>query len=274
MRISLAADELTGVAPLIAGALAERGHETILHGALGEKERADWAWSSEAAARDVFEGRAEQAIVCCWTGTGASIAANKVPGVRAALCIDAFSADGARRWNDANALALSLRTTSQALLGEILDAWFAAAPSAIPQDAANVAHVAAITTDAGAILPELAVSDGRAAVAFYESALGAVERHRVGGTDEEPSLVSCLTVAGASFWVHDESPEHGLHSPQSMGGASARMLLVVADPTALHARAVLNGAHEATRVRREHGWLVGRIEDPFGHHWEIGRPLA
>ena len=74
--------------------LRSRGHEPILHGAYAEDERADWAWASEAAARDVAEGRAEQAIVACWTGTGASIAANKVPGIRAALCGDAPTADG------------------------------------------------------------------------------------------------------------------------------------------------------------------------------------
>lgn len=113
----------------------------IVHGALAPEERRDWAWASEAAARDVAEGRAEQAVVCCWTGTGASIAANKVPGVRAALCVDAATAEGARRWNDANVLALSLRGTSQALMDEILDAWFAAAPSPEADDRANVAHL-------------------------------------------------------------------------------------------------------------------------------------
>src|ERR687886_2839141 len=128
MRISVAADERTGVAEAVVDELRRRGHEPVLHGALNDSERDDWAWASEAAARDVAEGRADQAVVACWTGTGASIAANKVPGVRAALCADAATADGARRWNDANVLALSLRTTSEALLAEILDAWFAAAP--------------------------------------------------------------------------------------------------------------------------------------------------
>ena len=109
MRIALAADELTGVAEAIPEELRRRGHEPILHGAYADEERPDWAWASEAAARDVADGRAEQAIVACWTGTGASIAANKVPGIRAALCADAQTADGARRWNDANVLALSLR---------------------------------------------------------------------------------------------------------------------------------------------------------------------
>ena len=85
--------------------------------------------------------------MCCWTGTGASIAANKVGGVRAALCGDAITADGARRWNDANVLALSLRATSEAELEEILDAWFAAAPSGEAEDRANVAHLAEIERD-------------------------------------------------------------------------------------------------------------------------------
>jgi len=141
MRISVSADERTGVADAVVERLRGLGHEPLLHGALAEGERDDWAWASEAAARDVADGRADQGIVCCWTGTGASIAANKVAGVRAALCGDAQTAEGARRWNDANVLALSLRTTSEALLEEILDAWFAGEPSAEADDAANVGHL-------------------------------------------------------------------------------------------------------------------------------------
>lgn len=144
MRISVSADEIAGVAGLVVGELERRGHETIAHGALAKDERRDWAWASEAAARDVAEGRAEQALVCCWTGTGASIAANKVPGVRAALCFDAPTAEGARRWNDANVLALSLRATSEAELSEILDAWFSARPSSEAGDRANVERLAEI----------------------------------------------------------------------------------------------------------------------------------
>jgi ribose 5-phosphate isomerase B len=148
MRISLAADELTGVAAAVPDELRRRGHEPIVHGAYVVGERPDWAWASEAAARDVAEGRAEQAVVACWTGTGASIAANKVPGIRAALCVDAQTAGGARRWNDANVLALSLRLTSPAGLSEILDAWFAAEPSEDRPDAENIAHVAEIERSA------------------------------------------------------------------------------------------------------------------------------
>jgi ribose 5-phosphate isomerase B len=144
MRISVAADELVGVAGPLLQELRRRGHEPLVHGALSGEERDDWAWASEAAARDVAEGRAEQGIVCCWTGTGASIAANKVSGIRAALCGDAATAEGARRWNDANVLALSLRSTSEPELGEILDAWFEAAPSDDAGDRANVEHLGEI----------------------------------------------------------------------------------------------------------------------------------
>jgi ribose 5-phosphate isomerase B len=141
MRIAVAADELTGVARALPEELRRRGHEPVLHGAYVEAERSDWAWASEAAARDVAEGRTEQAVVACWTGTGASIAANKVPGVRAALCADAQTAAGARRWNDANVLALSLRATSQAELEEILDAWFSGGASSDASDVENIAHL-------------------------------------------------------------------------------------------------------------------------------------
>ena len=144
MKIAVAADERTGVAEALADELRTRGHEPIPHGALNDAERDDWAWASEAAARDVADGRAEQAIVCCWTGTGASIAANKVEGIRAALCGDAATAEGARKWNDANVLALSLRATSEAELSEILDAWFGGEPSGDAEDRANVEHVGEI----------------------------------------------------------------------------------------------------------------------------------
>src|SRR3954471_13056446 len=141
MRVSVAADERTGVADAVVEELRKRGHDPLVHGALADDERDDWAWASEAAARDVASGAAEHGIVCCWTGTGASIAANKVPGIRAALCADAETARGARKWNDANVLALSLRTTSPALLEEILDGWFEGAPSDDDGDRANVEHV-------------------------------------------------------------------------------------------------------------------------------------
>jgi ribose 5-phosphate isomerase B len=149
MRVAVAADELTGVAETLPEELRRRGHDPVLHGAYVEDERSDWAWASERAARDVAEGRAEQAIVACWTGTGASIAANKVEGIRAALCGDASTANGARRWNDANVLALSLRLTSQAALEEILDAWFAGRSSQDAEDVENVTHLDEIESGRG-----------------------------------------------------------------------------------------------------------------------------
>jgi ribose 5-phosphate isomerase B len=149
MRIAVAADELTGIAQPLVAELRARGHEAVLHGAYVEDERPDWAWAAEAAARDVSEGRAEQAIVMCWTGTGASIAANKVPGIRAALCTDVRTVEGARRWNDANVLALSLRRTAVAELGGILDAWFTEAMSDDPQDVENIAHLTEMEAAAG-----------------------------------------------------------------------------------------------------------------------------
>lgn len=144
MRIAVSSDMDEPVARQVLDELRRRGHAVDAFGALRAGDRADWAWSAEAAARAVAAGDADQAVVCCWTGTGAAMAANKVPGVRAALCGDAYTADGARRWNDANVLALSLRTVSGPLLGEILDAWFAGVPSADPGDAANVAHLSAV----------------------------------------------------------------------------------------------------------------------------------
>ncbi|MET8720687.1 RpiB/LacA/LacB family sugar-phosphate isomerase [Streptomyces misionensis] len=141
MRISVSSDMDEPVARRLVAELRRRGHEVQTHGALREGADPQWAVCSQAAARDVADGTADQAVVCCWTGTGASIAANKVPGVRAALCPDAATADGARRWNDANVLALSLRLTSEPLLTEILDAWFTAEPSQEPEDVRNVARV-------------------------------------------------------------------------------------------------------------------------------------
>jgi|HubBroStandDraft_6_1064221.scaffolds.fasta_scaffold45629_2 ribose 5-phosphate isomerase B len=276
MRISVSADELTGIAGTLVAELARRGHETLGHGVLGEGEREDWAWAAEAVALDVLSARAAQGIVCCWTGTGASIAANKLAGVRAALCTDALTAAGARRWNDANVLALSLRSTSQAQLEEILDAWFAAAPSDEAADRANVEHLSEIAAGAarGGVQPQLSVRHGRAAVEFYKRALGAVELYRVGGNDEHEAVVCQLAVGESCFWVADESPAHASFSPASLGGATARMLLVVAQPAETLAAAVAAGATQVRAVADEHGWQLGRIEDPYGHHWEIGRPLG
>jgi PhnB protein len=124
------------------------------------------------------------------------------------------------------------------------------------------------------VSPELSVRHGREAVEFYKDAFGATEIYRVGGTDENPSVVSQLAVGDSSFWVADESPPNRNFSPESLGGSTVRLLLVVDDPHAVVGRAVALGAERVAAVDREHGWLLGRIEDPFGHQWEIGKPLA
>jgi ribose 5-phosphate isomerase B len=141
MRISVSSDMDQPVARSLVAQLRSRGHEVATYGALRPGDDPQWAVCSETAAREVAAGTADQAVVCCWTGTGASIAANKVPGVRAALCTDAYTAEGARRWNDANVLALSLRLTSEPLLEEILDAWFTTEPSQDQEDRQNVERV-------------------------------------------------------------------------------------------------------------------------------------
>jgi PhnB protein len=122
------------------------------------------------------------------------------------------------------------------------------------------------------IWPQLSVRRGREAVAWYIEAFGAVEDYRVGGDDEMPDVVAQLSVDGATFWVSDEAPEHANHSPESLGGGSVRMALVVDDPHAVFARAIAAGAREVWPVSEEYGWTLGRVEDPFGHHWEIGKP--
>jgi PhnB protein len=121
---------------------------------------------------------------------------------------------------------------------------------------------------------QLSVRRGRAAVEFYQAAFGAQEIYRVGGTDGHDAVVSQLRVGETTFWVADESPEHLNFSPESLGGGTVRMLLVVDDPDAAVSRAVAAGATEVAGVAEAHGWRLGRIVDPFGHHWEIGTPLG
>jgi PhnB protein len=120
---------------------------------------------------------------------------------------------------------------------------------------------------------QLSVRRGREAVEFYQEAFGATEIYRVAGTDEHPNVVSQLSVGNAMFWVSDESPEHQNFSPETVGGGTARLLLIVEEPRDVVARAVALGATEIASVAEEHGWLLGRIADPFGHHWEIGKPV-
>lgn len=119
----------------------------------------------------------------------------------------------------------------------------------------------------------LSVRNGAAAVEFYKAAFGAEVPFRI--DDESGAVVARLSVEGADFWVADESPEHLNFSPESLGGGSVRMVFIVGDPDALFARAVGTGAKVVSPVTDQpYDWRVGRIVDPFGHHWEIGKPLA
>lgn len=122
-----------------------------------------------------------------------------------------------------------------------------------------------------AIQPELWVDSASTAVEFYEKAFGAVALHRVGQGDD---IVVQLAVGGAAFWLSAASPDMGRLSPQVIGGATSRTLLVVDDPDSVLEQAVDAGAREVAAVNDEHGWRLGRIVDPFGHEWEIGRPIG
>ena len=127
MKIALGADERTHLTDALVDALSLRGHEVELVGPPAG-EPMGWADVAREVGERVALGDADQGVLCCWTGTGVSIAANKVPGVRAALCADAETARGARLWNDANVLCLSLRATSETVGREVLDAWLSSAP--------------------------------------------------------------------------------------------------------------------------------------------------
>lgn len=143
MRIALGSDERSHLTDFVEAQLKERGYDVDLYGPIGDGspsgETAPWPDVAQAVAERVADGDADYGVLFCWTGTGVSIAANKVPGVRAALCGDAETARGARAWNQANVLCLSLRTTSEVVAKEILDAWFSA--STDPSEEPNVDKV-------------------------------------------------------------------------------------------------------------------------------------
>ncbi len=122
------------------------------------------------------------------------------------------------------------------------------------------------------LAPMLSVRNGARAVEFYKAAFGAVEVYRM--EDPGGAVVARLSVAGAEFWLSDESPEHGNFSPETLGGGTVRMILTLADPDATFAQALAAGAQTIFAVEEAYGWRVGRLVDPFGHHWEIGHPLA
>ena len=140
MRVAIGSDDRSALTDAVRDALRERGHDLVVFGAV-EGAAEPWPRVGRAVGQAVASGQAETGVVMCWTATGVAISANKVPGVRAALCGDARTAAGARRWNDANVLALSMRATSIPVALEILDAWFSTAPSSEPDDRAAIADV-------------------------------------------------------------------------------------------------------------------------------------
>ena len=143
MKLSVGADERLHIVETILEALNEAGHQVTWHGpAVGETE--PWPTVARQVAEDVAAGQAEEGILLCWTGTGVSIAANKVPGIRAALCGDSETARGARLWNNANILCLSMRVTSEVIAKEILEAWFSYAYKPNPTDDACLAQIDAL----------------------------------------------------------------------------------------------------------------------------------
>jgi len=121
------------------------------------------------------------------------------------------------------------------------------------------------------IAPMLSVRKGASAIQFYEAAFGASVLYRVDAPDG--AVVAQLSVDGAGFWVADESPEHQNFSPESLGGGTVRMVMVVENPDAAFERAVSAGATVVWPVGNRYGWRLGRVVDPYGHHWEIGKPL-
>jgi PhnB protein len=123
-----------------------------------------------------------------------------------------------------------------------------------------------------AIAPMLSVRNGKKAIEFYKAAFGAGELFRIESQTGE--VVARLSVGNAEFWLADESPEHLNFSPESLGGGSVRMIMIEEDPDVAFARAIAAGATVVSPVNNQHGWRVGRIVDPFGHHWEIGKPLS
>jgi ribose 5-phosphate isomerase B len=143
MKLAIGSDERTHLTDEIVNEAIERGHEVQLYGPLAGDKRL-WPDVARQVAESVREGEADEGILFCWTGTGVSLAANKVPGIRAALCADAETAKGARLWNKANVLCISLRATSVVVAQEILDAWFDTAYQPNDEDDSCLAQVEAI----------------------------------------------------------------------------------------------------------------------------------
>lgn len=148
MKISVGSDERNPVTDSVVEELRKRGHELKLYGPLAEHTEG-WAKVARQVAQDVANHQADEGVLFCWTGTGVSMAANKVPGVRAALCADGETARGARLWNDANLLCMSLRNTSEAVAKEILDSWFSNSYQPNPDDDRHLDELRSIEADRG-----------------------------------------------------------------------------------------------------------------------------
>ena len=121
------------------------------------------------------------------------------------------------------------------------------------------------------IQPWLSVQNSKKALAFYKLAFDAKEEYHLDGDND--SVIAKLSVNGAEFWISDESPETGSYSPQTIGGSTMRIILIADDPERIFNKALQAGASEVFPIGEEHGWKLGRIVDPFGHHWEIGHPV-
>ncbi len=147
MKIAVGSDERTNLTDAVVARLKEMGHQVQLYGALAGEDT-PWPLVAEAVAGAILREYAQEGVLLCWTGTGVAIAANKLPGIRAALCADAETARGARQWNHANVLVMSLRATSEPVASEILEAWFST-PFGDGEDARNVALVEALETKYG-----------------------------------------------------------------------------------------------------------------------------
>jgi PhnB protein len=121
------------------------------------------------------------------------------------------------------------------------------------------------------IQPWLSVRNSKNALEFYKQAFDAIETYRLDTSDE--TVVAKLSINGAEFWLSDESPDFGNFSPETIGGGTIRMILIVTNPEKVFDRALKAGASQVFPIGEEHGWKLGRIVDPFGHHWEIGHPI-
>lgn len=279
MRVAMCSDQAFPVHETVRQWLTSRGHEVVPFGAVATGEESSWALTAEAAAEAVAHGSCDHGVFFCWTGTGISIAANKVPGIRAALCSDAGQAAGARVWNHANVLCLSNRTLSGAIAEEILAAWFDTTDDG--RGAAGVADLAVVEarhTRAGGGRLELAtfvVRDYDEAIAFFTGVLGFTL------TQDEPSLTND---GRAKRWVVVRPPgggtglllakADGAIQEARVGHQTGRVtfFLRVDDFDVALARLVDAGVELIGEVRDEDYGRVQVFVDLYGNRWDLLGP--